>query len=276
MMIVPMLILACGVTAHAADDAATEMMSITTETPFIQPLFGQSMWTLENSADIEASLAFGAIMGFEKTKRVKNAEDILHHNANGLYVMFHTAGEDKPETFAVSSWRFGFTAEDSYGYAFNETDNTGFYLSSAKAPLSWYSVSIDGEGNESLAGYSQLNRFPDGLRFGEAATASIGVRVSDPVTVTAGFEWALVYERHIFWYWAGSAVIEGVADGLASWFVREVGVSSPAALPIMHFILRNGVAMGFKALRQNEMNWPITSAAPLNVITYSLGVNVHF
>ena len=78
------------------------------------------------------------------------------------------------------------------------------------------------------------------------------------------------------WKWAGSAVIEGVADGLASWFVRAVGKNSPGALPIMHFILRNGVAMGFKALRSSKMNWPFTSAPPLNFMTYSIGVNVVF
>lgn len=245
------------------------------KSPFFQPIVGQSNWSLENTADIESSITVGAVLGFDNVRQVADS-DILRHQSNGMYVTYHMAGDENPQTFSVESWRFGFVSSESYGYAFSDDGVSGFYLTSSKAPLSWYSVSLNGEGQETLAGYEQLNRYPGSLRFGEAATAGLGVRVAEPISINAGFEWALAYERHIFWYWAGSAVIEGIADGLASWFVREVGQSSPVALPIMHFILRNGVAMGFKALRQNEMNWPIGSAAPLNIMTYSIGVNIHF
>ena len=258
-----------------ADDDEDLVMWMQPKTPFFQPIVGQSNWSLENTADIESSITIGAVMGFDNVRKVKDS-DILRHQSNGLYVTYHMAGDEKPETFSVESWRFGFVSSESYGYAFNDDGVSGFYLTASKAPLSWYGVSINGEGQQALDGYDQLNRYPGSLRFGEAATAGLGVRVAEPISINAGFEWALAYERHIFWYWAGSAVVEGIADGLASWFVREVGESSPVALPIMHFILRNGVAMGFKALRQNEMNWPIGSAAPLNIMTYSIGVNVHF
>ena len=258
-------------TSQADDDMGMWMKP---KSPFFQPIVGQSMWSHEGTADIENSIAVGAILGFDNVRQVGDS-DILRHQSNGLYVTYHMAGEQKPETFSIESWRFGFVSEESYGYAFGDDGVSGFYLTASKAPLSWYSVSV-GDGQESLEGFDRLNRYPGSLRFGEAATASLGVRVADPISINAGFEWALAYERHIFWYWAGSAIIEGIADGLASWFVREVGQSSPVALPIMHFILRNGVAMGFKALRQNEMNWPIGSAAPLNIMTYSIGVNVHF
>ncbi len=275
LMLIGLFTLAPSAMSWAADDDGMMEMFESTNTPYFQPVFGQSMISLENAADIENGLTFGAILGFEGTRRVAGG-DILRHQSNGLYLYYMMEGEDKPETFSVSSFRFGFTSEESYGYGFQDTGNEGFYLSAAKAPLSWYSVNVKDENTAALAGAAGIERFPGSLRFGESATAGIGVRVSDPITINAGFEWAQVYERHIFWYWAGSALIEGVADGLANWFVREVGKNSPVALPIMHFILRNGVAMGFKALRQDQMNWPISSAAPMNIMTYSIGVNVHF
>ncbi len=106
--------------------------------------------------------------------------------------------------------------------------------------------------------------------------ADIDFRFSEPVSLVVRYDWTQIYPRHMFWYWGLSLMIEGVSSGLMSAFINTIGKSSPVALPIMNFILQNGVAMGFKALRMNKMNWPFDTEAPLNVMTYSVGVNVHF
>ena len=274
-------ILASSVVVHAQtpeDSVDSDVLSVemfaTFTSPYVEAYGGYSQWSLENAADIEPGYAIGAILGFQGSRRIVDT-DIIRSSANGLYFTYHMAGESKPESYSISSFRFGLSTEDAYAYAFGSDDVAGLYLSASKAPLSWYSVSVDSM-PQGLPGSESLMRFTDQLRFGESSTAGLNVRISQPIAITVNYEWAQIYERHLFWFWAGSAVIEGVADGLAGLFVSAVGKSSPAALPIMHFILRNGVAMGFKALRMNQMNWPFTSAAPINIMTYSLGVNITF
>lgn len=244
-------------------------------TPYVHVGGGFATWSLDGAADIANSTVVGATLGFEQTRRIPN-HNILQHRSNGLFVQHATEGTRAADGFSMKGWRFGSVASTSYAYAFSETGSSGLYFTVASAPLSWTILTPGTANSMGLAGAEALNRFSDGLRFGEASTASIGVRVADPVSITASAEWALVYERHLFWYWAGSSIIEGVADGVATWFVREIGKNAPGAMPVMHFLIRNGIAAGFKALRVSQMNWPFDSAPPLSMITYQVGVQVHF
>ena len=263
--------------AQKSEDEGMDMF-LGFKKPYVAPVGGYSMWSLENTADIEPGFAAGVTLGFEGSRPVGLTSGITRTQASGLYFLFHTKGTASASTFAAQAIRFGFSSKEAYGYVFNEGEMPGVYFGATKAPLSWYSVSVDQPTGDVgvIPGTAALARFPDALRFGESSTANVDFRVAGPVAISLNYEWAQVYERHMFWYWGLSSLIEGAADGLAGWFVRAVGKSSPTALPIMHFLLRNGVAMGFKALRMNQMNWPFTTVAPINIMTYSVGVNVVF
>jgi hypothetical protein len=96
-------------------------------------------------------------------------------------------------------------------------------------------------------------------------------------TVNAAYTWDQVYPRHLFWKWAGTSVIEGIASGLVDAFVKAIGNSSPKAVPVMNFVLRNGLAYGFKSLRKSNMTWPFgADTPPLNIETFSVGATVSF
>jgi len=76
----------------------------------------------------------------------------------------------------------------------------------------------------------------------------------------------------LFWKWAGSAVIEEVANGLLDVFIKEIFRSSPAAGPIVNFLLKNGLSYGIYELRQEKMNWPFSSAPPLAFDSFRFGI----
>ena len=272
-LVVSCLMLMHAVMATAQDSVRTrkpfamQWDSVFTErTPFTEIQGGLSSWSLDQGPSLAGSMVVGAEFGFESTKLL-DGTSVARSQSNGLYVRHAIAGDLGTNEGTVSGWRFGFTDATSYGYTFGDNTKAGVYLSVGSSPLSWYAIQPSAD---------QLQRFTDGLRFGEASSAAINVRVAEPVSITASAEWALVYERHLFWYWAGSSIIEGAADGVAAWFVREIGKHAPAAMPVMHFLVRNGIAAGFKALRASEMNWPFNSAPALSMITYSVGVRVHF
>ncbi len=56
----------------------------------------------------------------------------------------------------------------------------------------------------------------------------------------------------------------------------EVFESSPAAGPIVNFLLKNALAYGFYELRQEKMNWPFNSEAPIAYDQFKFGVTVVF
>jgi hypothetical protein len=59
-------------------------------------------------------------------------------------------------------------------------------------------------------------------------------------------------------------------------FINEVFKSSPAAGPIVNFVLKNALAYGIYELRQEKMNWPFSSEAPLAFDQFKVGVTFIF
>jgi hypothetical protein len=233
--------------------------------------------TLDGVSSIQDVTPIAAHLGFSYTKPVKSSS-INAMSMNGLYFSFNMAPDPITSAYTVETWQFGAKQTSSFGYAFTQGEEAGIYLNATRAPITFYSYTLSGLRTDTLAPSEadKLRYFEGSLRFGESAAASISFRVVPAVSINAGFDWSQVYERHMFWYWALSGVMEGITDGVATWFAKAIGKSAPGALPIMHFILRNGVAMGFKALRKNQMNWPFETAAPLNYMGFNAGVSIIF
>ena len=80
----------------------------------------------------------------------------------------------------------------------------------------------------------------------------------------------------MFWYWAGSEIIEGIAQGLIDHFANKIVEKSPIAGPIVYFILKNGLSYGAFELKKKYMNWPIETAAPFFSESYKLGISLSF
>lgn len=128
---------------------------------------------------------------------------------------------------------------------------------------------------------TQLDRqrvedFGSAIRFGEKSTAGINVKLARNIGIDVEGTWELMYPRHLFLQWATSHILEGAADIAAMAFVRSVIRSSPELAPIVYFLIRNGVAAGFKALRSRQMTWPFNSDAPASVVGFRAGVTFAF
>jgi hypothetical protein len=51
---------------------------------------------------------------------------------------------------------------------------------------------------------------------------------------------------------------------------------SPAAAPIVNFVLKNGLSYGMYQLRKEKMNYPFESEAPILNDTFKIGVTFIF
>jgi len=255
--------------------------------PAISLFYGSAMLSREGIAGtIENNMVLGGTLGMERELAWWRDENIVIRHANNLYMWYGKAANaqgittpmngDVPAvatTSATNLFRVGFLDESGFGYSMGPSSNITFLASSGV--LSWTVVTPQATTADPTSTQA-LRDFEGGLRFGEAMRPAIDWRIAQAVSLRAGFEWSQIYPRHMFWYWALSQTIEGIADAGATWFAKEIGKSSPGAMPIVYFLLRNGVAAGFKALRMNQMNWPFTTEAPLNVYQWNIGVNIHF
>lgn len=243
--------------------------------PSVNLWYGGASSTRDGAGSIASQAMYGGSLGMERQRSWRYSDDILLHNGTSLYFAYGPAATGTATaSTTMDLLRFGSMDETGYGYRLGESSNISFLV--GQSGLSWTSISSSVLPVNEPGQAQAIRDFEGGLRFSETMRPTLAWRIASPVSLRVGYEWTQVYPRHMFWYWAMSSGIEGIADAAASWFAREIGKSSPAAMPIMYFLLRTGVAAGFKALRMNQMNWPFETAAPMNIQIWNVGTSIHF
>lgn len=243
--------------------------------PSVNLWYGGATSTRDGAGTIAPNAMYGVSLGMERERPWRHSDDIILHNGTSLYFAYGPAATGTlSASSSVDLMRFGFLDETGYGYRLGESSNISFLV--GQSSLSWTNVKPSVLPINEPGQAQAIRDFEGGLRFSETMRPTVSWRIASPISLRVGYEWTQVYPRHMFWYWAMSSGIEGIADAAASWFAREIGKSSPAAMPIMYFVLRTGVAAGFKALRMNQMNWPFETAAPMNVQIWNVGTTIHF
>jgi hypothetical protein len=96
------------------------------------------------------------------------------------------------------------------------------------------------------------------------------------LAIDASYERSIVYPRHLFWKWGMGMIIEGAGQGLVNLFVEKILDSSPLAAPIVNFLLKNALSYGIYELRQDKMNWPFETVAPLAFDQFKIGISIVF
>jgi hypothetical protein len=186
----------------------------------------------------------------------------------------------------VNIWRFGVGWLEGYGYQIGKSAIIPYTSNSfvwTRLELGKYYVydptsSLGLEVNSKIIKEDDntLKLFNDSFRFGTMTEGGIRIRFIPLISVNAGYERAIVFPRHLFWKHVGSMAIEWAGIGAIDFFVREVMDESPAAGPIISFILKNGLSYGMYQLRREKMNWPFDSAEPLTLDTWRFGLTFTF
>ncbi len=214
-------------------------------------------------------------LGHTTRKTSRYAENILKFNYKYLFFSYIssdlTGGSENQNELNSRNWRFGFAGSKGYGY---KLGGAAIILYSSYS-YDWTKVDFtDTADNES--DQITMDRFEDGIRFGTSNDGGLKIVATSLISLDVNYQRSIVFERHLFWKWAGSAVIEAVANGLLDVFIKEIFQSSPQAGPIVNFLLKNALAYGIYELRQGEMNWPFSSTPPLSFDSFRFGVAFTF
>lgn len=219
-------------------------------------------------------------LGYIKEKPVFGKDDLISHNYRNVFITNESNNLSGKETNGTEieseMWRFGFERIRGYGYKPGESSSiilfNGYTLNWSRVDFKYpeiLTLTIDPE-------IETLNLYDESFRFGTSGVGGVGVKVIDNLMLNASYERAIIFQRHLFWKWAGSAIIESVAQGLLDKFVDKIFESSPYAGPIVNFILKNALTYGIYELRKDKMNWPFNSESPVTYDRFKFGLTFIF
>lgn len=274
-------IFAQGGRMNRRKDKDTNEVSV--KKPYVDLFYGQSSISRNGFlGEFSDATIYGISLGLKKEKMHKESNDIIIQDKTGLTFSLGRTPEigqsdssywsiPVASTNTMEFWSLGSVNGTGYGYQFGENaliltveDNATWNsfiprsFALAQTPLDWqYMRDMDGT-----------------MRFGSSMTSSIECRLSNTLTLKGGYTWNQVLPRHMFWYWLGSEVIEGLAGAAIDNVITNFGNISPKSLPVMHFILKSALLYGVKELRRTQMNWPFETATPMNITYWNIGVGL--
>lgn len=228
---------------------------------------------LANTGAAELKLSYSSLRKFQDyISSYKNNFAFVSNNSMDL-----TSKKSGLSEMSSETWRFGLGWQTAYAYQFGKAAIIP-YNSNA---IVWTRLNLKEDANGTLSRLSAadaelLGNFDQTFRFGTLAEGGLKLQVVPVLTLNAGYERAIVFPRHMFWKHAGSVLIEAIGMGAIESFVREVIDSSPAAGPVVNFVLKNGFSYAIYQLRREKMNWPFATAAPLTYDTWKIGMTFTF
>jgi len=191
------------------------------------------------------------------------------------------SGENNITGFDADAWRFGFGNRSSYGYKLGEIS----ILPYSQSDFTWTKIDVNNLPDVTILPFPLpavvedaeiLGRYNGTFRFGNSNSAGIKIEISEFIGLNAEYETAVVYPRHLFWKQTGSFLIEQAGLQAVDYFVDEIMDRSPAAAPIVNFILRNSLSYAFYTLKRDDMNWPFKTETPLTYETVKFGLSFAF
>lgn len=167
---------------------------------------------------------------------------------------------------------FGAMSSNGYGYTLGENF---FIILTHGTGLSWNSLDFsDPDGVIDPSQIDLIKVMDKGIRFGELYEAGVKIRLIENIGLSANYSENLIMPRFQFWYWSLGKVIEGTTQGLAEIFISRVKTTSPELVPIIYFVIKNGISYGFNRLREKNMNWPSNTAPPLFEKNVNIGISI--
>ena len=244
--------------------------------PTISLNYGQSQIKHKGfSSDFTKPNLLELKLGYTNIRPSKYSEDILKYKFNHIFLsnFFTKAKGDNSlnKDIRTDMWRFGFGWAAGYGYNLGESSIIPYHSTS----LAWSRVHFK-DAPLSLNDAQISDRYNESFRFGTGAEAGIKFKIIPLVSLDVSYERSIIFERHLFWKWVGSGILEAASQGILGHFIGKTGKSSPLALPIVSVILKSALSYGIYELRQEKMNWPFNSASPLSYDQFKVGVTFNF
>ena len=212
-------------------------------------------------------------LGYTTDKSYEGSDDILKYKFNYFHISNFTpdlAGNKNSNDLLTNSWRAGFGWASGYGYDLGKGISITPYH---EGSVDWMKVDMLST-PAAASDLSTTDLFNKDIRFGNSFQGGVQFKFLYSTAIDVSYERSILYPRHLFWKWGMGMIVEGAGQGLLNIFIDKVLESSPEAAPIVNFLLKNALSYGIYELRQNKMNWPFETAAPLTFNQFKVGLSV--
>lgn len=206
------------------------------------------------------------------------AHHIADYDFNGIFFKYMGPNdimeqEVQNDQYNLKLIQFGFTSSSGYGYQ-SATNWLGIYLYTGSG-IHWSDISYTRDEADKSSDEA-LNTFDGSMRFGQKWESGLRFSILGPLNIVGGYEQNMIYPRHLFWKWAVSGVIEAVGVGALGAFSDWIMTKSPEAGPVVNWALKTAAYFVLYKLRTENMNWPYTTAPPLVLDSWKLGLSLEF
>jgi opacity protein-like surface antigen len=244
--------------------------------PTISLCYGFSKYKLKDLNRSFANPGLAEIkLGFSSKEPEYDPENIFKYD----YLYFSLTnmstdlgGESNTNKIESDMWRLGLGWEDGYGYGLGKSSITLFNSSG----IGWSELKVKDKEVHPSSDIALLSLWDDSFRFGTRTEGGVKIQFMPILSFDAGYERAVVFSRFVFWEALFSMALEDGAQFLLDKFVDQIGDSSPYAVPVVSFFLKNGFSYGIYELRKDKMNWPFDSAPPLCSDSFKFGLSFVF
>ncbi len=221
-----------------------------------------------------AEVRLGGLRQFD----VDESDNIVEHRND--YLFLGVASKELGATvnageIAFTEWRFGAAWEKGYGYKLTSASEGPTINLLTSHGAQWTNLTLKG-GITNGADSAILGMYEGGMRLGMKSGAVVRFHILPLLALDASYERSVVYRRLKFWEWLGSVVVQGGGDLLLDRFVDRILRSTPEAVPVVNFVLKNALSYGVYELRKKNGNWPFESEAPISNDTFMVGVTMIF
>lgn len=245
-----------------------------TGAPTISLIYGLSGVNIKNFSTDFADAGLWELKLGHTTNKYWRSTDILKHKFSYLYVGNYRPGLKGADVQGLETnmWRFGAGWSNGFGYRLSEN---AFIIPYYSTIMNWSRIRMV---DDPLlpAEKNKTDLYNESFRFGTGSEAGIRIGLFDHFIIEGGYEKSLIFQRHLFWKWAGSALIEVILQYSLDEFIDEIMESSPYTGPVVNVLLKGALAYGIYELRKDKMNWPFSSEAPVSYDQVRFGVTFIF
>ena len=198
---------------------------------------------------------------------------ILSFEENYFFSSLLTSYNKEDSQVSFELWRLGAGARNGYGYNIKNSFQVIPYYHFG---LAWSRGNFDEpELLGDLEEKKYLDKFNNTVRFGTTNSAGMQIKVSQLISFGAEYETDIIFPKHLAFKQFGSFFIELMSQTGIDYLTKGVLLKAiPQGVPVIYFLLKNGLSYLFYTLKEEEMNWPFESEAPLRMETLKFNLKI--
>jgi len=226
------------------------------------------------------SLALNEVKLGRRTIKPIASYKLLQFSDNYLFSSFvddNTQSVNTSNKISFEIWRFGLGYRKGFGYSIENFAILPYY----QMGLVWNKISLNLPHTNNFlipdVDRPTLDHYDDNLKFGTTNVGGVDFRINPLFAIGASYETAVIFPYHKVWKQVGSFFIETLTQTGLDFLTEGVLVKQiPAVVPILYFVLKNGLSYYFFTLKQDEMNWPFKTKEPLTLEVLKFSLKITF